>query len=144
MEPQFHHGIRASCPSCESPKATLLMRHPFVVHVRLENRPHVQGRVEIDDVRKSLSYLGEGQALLWVYIWSWASPYISNWFYGGTPISSRSTFANMIIRQRCSHQPIMWLYNLSAQIKHLCRFECSDLVALSPCMLRDGGSAYVT
>ncbi|RXI07977.1 hypothetical protein DVH24_014543 [Malus domestica] len=80
-----------SCPTSVRDKSGLSSceaKRPHAFHVtqllstcRLENPPHVRGRVENYPtlVRDKVCF---------VLIWSWAISHIANWFYGGTPISS--------------------------------------------------------
>ena len=81
VEPQFHHGIRARLFTCEAQRPHALHVTQLLSTCRLENPPHVRGRVESCPtlVRDKVCY---------VLIWSWATPHIANWFYGGTSISS--------------------------------------------------------
>ena len=75
--------------SCEAKRPHALDVTQLLSTCRLENRPHVRGRVEscLTSVRDKVCY---------VLIWSWATPHIANWFYGGTPISSVLQFTPLI------------------------------------------------
>ena len=68
--------------SCEAKQPHALHVTQLLSTCRLENLPPVRGRVESypTSVRDKVCY---------VLIWSWATPHIANWFYGGTPISSK-------------------------------------------------------
>ena len=67
VKPNGH--TRSRSPSC-CPRVGLKIRHTCGGHV--ESCPTL--------VRDKVCYM---------LIWSWATPHIANWFYGGTSISSR-------------------------------------------------------
>ena len=83
----FYDGIpisswyQSELSSCEAKWPHALYVTPLLSTCRLENLSHVRRRVEScpTSVRDKVCY---------VLIWSWATPHIANWFYGGTPISN--------------------------------------------------------